>query len=54
MANGYGVYTCIDGSRFEGNWVNNNQEGQGNEYLSNGATYTGNYKDGKKHLYGIY
>ena len=30
------------------------QEGHGSEIWSDGAKYTGNYKEGKKHGYGVY
>ena len=52
--NGYGTYTHVNGSKYEGYWKNDMQDGHGAEIWSDGAKYTGNYMEGRKHGYGIY
>jgi hypothetical protein len=48
-ADGYGIYSHMDGARYEGYWVNDKQEGYGVETWPDNARYEGNYVDGKKH-----
>ena len=36
-----------DGKRYEGQWVNGKQEGEGKFKDANGKTMTGRWKDGK-------
>jgi len=33
---GYGVYTCVDGSRYEGNWSRGKRHGEGIEISPTG------------------
>ena len=44
----------MNGSRYEGDWVNDVQEGQGEETGVDGAKYVGKYRNGMKHGYGVY
>ena len=45
MANGKGILLVSNGSRYEGEWVNDVQEGYGEELFSDGTKYEGNYKE---------
>ena len=49
MANGKGILVVAQGSRYEGDWVNDVQEGYGEEYFTDGTTYQGSYQNGHKH-----
>ena len=42
------MYTHVNGSRYEGEWVNDVQQGQGEETWADGARYNGNYENGMK------
>lgn len=41
MTHGYGMYLHLDGSKYEGNWEDNEQHGDGVEIWSDGAKYDG-------------
>jgi hypothetical protein len=43
------VYLHTNGARYEGNWVNDKQNGHGVEVWPDNARYEGEYLDGKKH-----
>ena len=50
---GKGVMIFISGQKYEGDWVNNNIEGQGSLYYANGQiAYEGGWKNGEFHGYG--
>jgi hypothetical protein len=53
-ANGYGIYTHINGAKYEGNWQNDTQHGYGVESWPDGSYYEGTYSEGKKHGPGKY
>ena len=44
----------MDGSKYEGEWKEDKQHGQGIETCPDGISYEGSYVDGKKNGYGIY
>ena len=50
MANGYGEYTHINGSRYKGEFRDDIQEGHGEEEWIDGAKYVGQYVNGMKRL----
>jgi len=54
MANGKGVALFNTGSRYKGQWIDNEREGDGSFYWPDGQSYKGNYKDDKRNGYGIY
>ncbi len=54
MANGYGEYIHINGSKYKGEFKDDVQEGHGEEEWIDGAKYVGSYKNGMKHGYGVY
>ena len=45
---GVGSLLRDDGGRYDGSWVDDKQSGSGRERLP-GSTYTGSFKDGKRH-----
>jgi len=49
-----GVYTWLDGRKFEGNWLDNNMHGRGIYTWKDGRRYEGEYEFDKKHGYGVY
>ena len=49
-----GVYTWLDGRRYEGEWVDNNMHGKGIYTWKDGRKYEGDYVNDKKHGHGIY
>lgn len=49
-----GIYSWLDGRRYEGEWVKNNMEGVGCYIWSDGRKYEGEYLDDKKHGFGVY
>ena len=51
---GYGVYTHIDGTKYEVYWKEDKQDGKGKESWSDGSSYEGDYKQGKKSGKGIF
>lgn len=53
-ANGYGVAILETGSRYEGEWVNNQRHGEGTFYWADGEYYKGTYKDDQRNGYGTY
>ena len=52
-AEGYGIYTSIDGDKYEGQWKNNKLHGYGIFHSSKGDKYEGEFKDSKFNGYGI-
>ena len=50
---GKGVYST-EQLKYEGDWVDGFQEGQGTETWKDGSVYTGGFKGGDKHGYGEY
>jgi hypothetical protein len=48
------VETYNDGSRYEGEWMNEKQHGQGTYYFADGNKYTGGWVDDKKTGQGIH
>ena len=54
-ANGHGVFSNLYGYCYEGNWVNDCQDGQGKEtWESNNSNYVGYFKNSKKNGHGRY
>ena len=55
-ANKRTIYQYIheNGSRYTGQWLDDVQEGEGEEFRHNGSKYKGQYQGGKKHGYGIF
>ena len=51
-AHGYGIYSHLDGSRYQGYWKEDKQHGEGIETWPDGASYEGDYIEGKKHGHG--
>ena len=49
MSNGYGVYIQYNGSRYEGEWLDDKQHGEGIERFPEEAMFKGQYKNGLKH-----
>ena len=45
---GKGTYVCKDGSKYEGNYVENRKEGFGKFTFASGNVYEGEWKDGKQ------
>ncbi len=43
MANGFGKYQYSTGSMYEGEWVNNEQNGKGKEIDNKGIIYEGDF-----------
>jgi len=43
----------LSGARYEGEWVEGNERGQGTIVWPNGDRYEGGWRDGKQHGYGI-
>lgn len=39
MKEGKGVFFCVNGSRYEGEWMNDKKEGKGIESFPSGAKY---------------
>jgi hypothetical protein len=53
--NGYGVLVYKNKERvYEGQWVNDNREGQGYERFKNRSCYIGEFKDNKLNGRGVY
>lgn len=46
-ATGYGEYTDTQGNVYKGSWNNDNQDGYGEEYWTNGS-FKGVYENGQK------
>lgn len=44
-----GIYTAVDGSRYEGKWKEDMKEGKGKCIWSNGDMYEGHLKQDKFH-----
>ncbi|NJB35686.1 MORN repeat-containing protein [Croceivirga sp. JEA036] len=53
-ANGYGIALLETGSRYEGQWLNNQRHGQGAFYWIDGEYYIGAYKEDKRSGEGTY
>jgi dienelactone hydrolase len=51
--NCFGTYTTDDGTKYVGEWKNDQSHGQGTEIYANGDKYVGEWKDGKKNGQGI-
>jgi dienelactone hydrolase len=51
--NCFGTYTSDDGTKYVGEWKNDQFHGQGTETYANGDKYVGQWKDGKYHGQGI-
>ena len=50
LRNGYGTRWWVSGNMYEGDWVDDKMEGTGKFVTSdNGPTYTGQFKDNRKH-----
>lgn len=49
-----GIYTWVDGRKYEGEWQNNSMHGRGIYTWKNGRKYEGEYMHDKKHGFGIY
>ncbi len=43
MKNGEGIYFYSNGSRYEGNYLNDKKNGHGSLFYSNGDRYEGNF-----------
>lgn len=54
MANGFGDYTHINGSKYQGEFKDDVQQGKGVEEWIDGARYEGDYYNGMKHGDGMY
>ena len=46
--NCYGTWTASDGYKYEGEWVDNQQHGEGTAYYPNGTTFVGEFVYGKR------
>ena len=42
-ADGYGRYTWVDGSKYDGYWKNGKREGEGTNEYANGDVYKGQW-----------
>ena len=51
---GRGVYTGVDGSRYEGDWRLGIKHGQGTYTSPEGHVYVGEYREGLRHGHGVY
>ena len=51
--NGYGIHHYPDGSRYNGEWKDNNMNGYGEFIWSDGKAYIGNYVNDKKEGFGM-
>jgi hypothetical protein len=47
--NGYGTFVYPDGSKYVGNWVNDEKQGFGTYYYVNGDIYEGDWYENKRH-----
>lgn len=45
-ANGYGTYYNVNGSKYEGMWLDDLQDGDGKETWQDKSTYEGQYRRG--------
>lgn len=45
---GLGIYTWLDGRKYEGEWSDNNMEGLGRYLWADGRVFEGEYKNDKK------
>ena len=54
MAHGFGIFNHTDGSSYEGQWINDKNEGEGKEIWPDGTKFEGSYKEGVKHGFGIF
>lgn len=54
VRNGRGVQVWEDGSRYEGEWINDRACGKGKLVHGNGDVYEGEWKDDKANGYGVY
>ena len=52
--NCFGTYKSDDGSRYVGEWNDDQSHGQGTETYANGDKYVGEFKDGKAKGKGVY
>lgn len=54
MANGYGTYTKANGlEKYEGQWMNDQQHGQGKETFADGSIYEGHFIGGARNGEGV-
>ena len=51
---GNGVFTWVDGRRYEGEYVEDKKEGFGRFVWPDGREYVGSWKNGKQHGSGKY
>ena len=51
--NCFGTYKSDDGTKYVGEWKDDQSHGQGTETYANGDKYVGQWKDGKYHGQGI-
>jgi len=51
---GFGIQSWLDGTRYEGEWVDNMAEGRGRITFANGDVYTGEWHCGSFHGMGTY
>ncbi len=54
MANGFGVALLNTGSRYNGEWSDNQRHGQGSFYWPDGEYYVGSYQNDKRNGHGTY
>ena len=54
MANGFGVALLNTGSRYKGEWLDNQRHGEGAFYWADGEYYVGNYSSDKRNGLGTY
>ena len=52
--NCFGTFTDVNGSKYVGEWKNDNFNGKGTETLADGNKHVGDYKDGKRSGQGTY
>ena len=50
---GFGVYTWLDGRRYEGLYAHNKKHGQGTYTYSDGSKYSGQWSNGLQHGAGV-
>lgn len=45
---GHGTYYSKNGDKYDGDWLNNKEHGQGTQYYNDGGVYEGCFENGFK------
>ena len=53
LREGKGIQLWEDGSKYEGEWLNDKAHGKGTYQTIYGAKYAGDWKEDEQHIYGI-